>query len=132
VLQLMASAAPTAPPSALVVAGEEETRVLLRGLLRLHRFRIVGEAEGSVRALALIKEQEPTTLVIDTTLSEGDALELVQDAKRTRPNLRVVVVARGAKPIVLPGMTEPDVVLQRPFRIQEFAQAVEAPERVKR
>ena len=40
--------------SAVVVAGDEETRVLLRGLLRLHHFRVDGEAEGATQAIELI------------------------------------------------------------------------------
>ncbi|MCI4336778.1 MAG: hypothetical protein L3K17_06240 [Thermoplasmata archaeon] len=123
-LLTMAVSTTPAPPSALVIAGEEETRVLLRGLLRLHRYRILGEAGGSVRGLALLQELEPSTLVIDTTLSEGDALEFVQAAKQRRPNLHVVLVARGSRPPVPPGMAEPDAVLQRPFRIQDFARAI--------
>lgn len=111
-------------PSALVVAGEEETRVLLRGLLRLHRFRIIGEAESSVRALALIREQPPATLVVDTSLTDGDARELADAAKRQHPATRVVLVARGSRPAPRPDLVEPDAVLMRPFRIQEFARAI--------
>lgn len=111
-------------PGALVVAGEEETRVLLRGLLRLHRFRIVGEAESGPRALTLIQEQRPATLVIDTILSEGDAVELADAAKRQRPETRVVIVARGQRPAIPTGLREPDAVLLRPFRIHDFAEAI--------
>jgi DNA-binding NarL/FixJ family response regulator len=113
-----------AMPSALVVAAEEETRVLLRGLLRLHRFRIVGEAEDCVRAMTLVQEQAPATLVIDTTLAEGDAVDLADSAKRHRPETRVVIVARGQRPVIPAGHREPDAVLLRPFRIHDFALAV--------
>lgn len=111
-------------PGALVVAGEEETRVLLRGLLRLHRFRILGEAESGPRALTLLQEQRPTTLVIDTVLSDGDAVELADAAKRQRPETRVVLVARGQRPAIPAGAHEPDAVLLRPFRIHDFAEAI--------
>lgn len=123
----MAGETKVAVPGALVVAGEEETRVLLRGLLRLHRYRIVGEAEGGVRAMALVQEQRPTTLVIDTTLSEGDAVELADAAKRLRPEMRVVIVARGQRPTIPAGCREPDAVLLRPFRIHDFAAAIGPP-----
>lgn len=124
---VMAGSTDGIAPGALVVAGEEETRVLLRGLLRLHRFRVIGEAESCVRAQALLREQPPATLVIDTSLTDGDALELADSAKRLRPATRVVLVARGSRPVARPDLIEPDVVLLRPFRIQEFAQAVAAP-----
>lgn len=120
----MSGEARESAPSALVVAGEEETRVLLRGLLRLHRFRVVGDAESSVRGLTLVNEQRPATLVIDTTLSEGDAVELADAAKRQHPQMRVVLVARGQRPVIPAGLHEPDAVLLRPFRIHDFATAI--------
>lgn len=120
----MAGTPGDAIPSALVVAGEEETRVLLRGLLRLHRFRVVGEAESCVRAQTLLGDLCPSTVVIDTSATEGDAHELADATKRARPSVWVVVVARPPRPAARPGLLAPDVVLLRPFRIQEFAQAV--------
>ncbi len=39
--------------TAVVVAGEPDTRVLRRGLLRLLHFRILGEAAGVLDALAV-------------------------------------------------------------------------------
>src|SRR5467141_5406080 len=89
---------PCVPPAAVVVAGDEETRVLLRGLLRLHHFRVVGEAEGEGRALDIVREQRPNVLVVDVNLAEGSYSALVVEARASAPDLWVVLVAPAARP----------------------------------
>ena len=112
-----------------MAAGDEETRVLLRGLLRLHHFRVDGEAEGASHALALLRTHRPQLLVADVNLAEGSPAALVADARAIVPQLRVVVVAPASRPPPVMGVggQGPDVVLFRPFRIRQFAEAVRAP-----
>ena len=116
-------------PSAVVVAGNEETRVLLRGLLRLHHFRVDGEAEGATQCLELIREHHPNLLVADVNLAEGSPNALVTEARRSTPELRVILVAPASRPP--PPSTDPehgpDVILLRPFRIRQFAEALVPP-----
>jgi DNA-binding NarL/FixJ family response regulator len=116
------------PPasSAVVAAGDEETRVLLRGLLRLHHFRVDGEAEGATQCLELIREHRPTLLVADVNLAEGSSSVLVGEARRAAPQLRVILVAPASRPPTVPSDRDkaPDVVLLRPFRIRQFAEAL--------
>ncbi len=115
------------PPTALVVAGDEETRVLLRGLLRLHHFRVDGEAEGVTQALEMLREHPPTLLVVDLNLTEGSATALLQEVRGFAPTVRTILVAPASRP--LPPRPEPyaDVLLLRPFRIRQFAEALVAP-----
>jgi DNA-binding NarL/FixJ family response regulator len=112
--------------TAIVVAGDEETRVLLRGLLRLHHFRVDGEAEGASHALELMRDHRPALLVTDVNLAEGSAGALVADARAILPNLRVILVAPASRPPTpAPDAAHrPDVVLLRPFRIRQFAEAL--------
>jgi DNA-binding NtrC family response regulator len=116
------------PPaaSAVVVAGDEETRVLLRGLLRLHHFRVDGEAEGATQCLELVREHHPTLLVADVNLAEGSPSSLVSEARRAEPGIRVILVAPASRPPAAPSDNGkgPDVVLLRPFRIRQFAEAL--------
>jgi DNA-binding NarL/FixJ family response regulator len=123
-------AAPTAASSsAVVVAGDEETRVLLRGLLRLHHFRVDGEAEGATQGLDLVREHRPTLLVADVNLAEGSSTQLVVESHRIAPEMRVILVAPASRPPSPAGGAErgPDVVLLRPFRIRQFAEALLPP-----
>jgi len=88
------SASPEAPAAAtaVIVAGNEETRVLLRGLVRLQHFHVVGESEGSTEALHLLREHRPSLVLIETGLAEGSAAALLQAAHALLPASRLVVV----------------------------------------
>jgi CheY-like chemotaxis protein len=113
-------------PTAIVVAGDEETRILLRGLLRLHHFQVDGEAAGAPQALELLRDHRPSLLVADVNLAEGSPTSLVADARALLPQLRVIMVAPASHPpppATDPGRA-PDVVLFRPFRIRQFAEAL--------
>jgi DNA-binding NarL/FixJ family response regulator len=115
-----------ASSSAVVVAGDEETRVLLRGLLRLHHFRVDGEAEGATQGLDLVREHRPGLLVADVNLAEGSSTHLVAESRKEAPGMRVILVAPASRPPNPPSSPDagPDVVLLRPFRIRQFAEAL--------
>jgi CheY-like chemotaxis protein len=116
------------PPTALVVAADEEMRILLRGLLQLHRVRVDAEAEGVTEALRLVREHRPSLVVADTHLSEGTPTELLAGARAIVPHLRFVLVAPSSRPPPqFPPAAAPDVLLLRPFRIQQFADAIAPP-----
>lgn len=125
--RMVDSGVPTS--SAVVVAGDEETRVLLRGLLRLHHFRVDGEAEGATQCLELLREHRPNLLVADVNLAEGSSSSLVQEARKVSPELRVILVAPASRPPAAASEPNrgPDVVLLRPFRIRQFAEALIPP-----
>ncbi len=123
------SASETTASTAIVVAGDEETRVLLRGLLRLHHFRVEGEAEGASHALELLRDRRPHLMVADVNLAEGSPSSLVEAARALLPSLRVILVAPASRPPPAPRDPgpRPDVVLLRPFRIRQFADALLPP-----
>lgn len=113
------------PATAVVAAGDEETRVLLRGLLRLHHFQVLGEADGSTRTLELVHQHHPTVVVADVNLAEGSFATLVAEARAARPGLRLVLVAPASRPLpAAVGPSVPDAILYRPFRIRQFAEAL--------
>jgi len=117
--------APSSSLTAIVAARDEETRILLRGLLRLRHFRILGEAEGSTHGAELLKSQQPGVLVVDANLAEGSSATLIREARQASPHTRVILVgppARGG-PGPAPA-AEPDVTLPRPFGIAQFEAAV--------
>jgi DNA-binding NarL/FixJ family response regulator len=122
----MAASAAGTSPSAVVVAGDEETRVLLRGLLRLHHFRVDGEAEGAQQGIDLVREHRPTLMVADVNLAEGSSSQLVAEVRRVAPEMRVILVAPASRPPSPTGPDDggPDAVLLRPFRIRQFAEAL--------
>ncbi len=115
-------------PSAVVVAGEEQTRVLFRGLLRLNGMRIVGEADGAAPAVEIVRQQRPDLLVADSVLAQGTVEEIIREGRRARPSLRVVLITPSSRPAVaLAQDASADAVLVRPFRIREFTEALAPP-----
>jgi len=99
---------------------------LLRGLLRLHHFRVAGEAEGATQALELIREQRPTLLVVDVDIADGNAEVVIAQARALAPGLRVILVAPASQRPELGTAPNqrPDVLLIRPFLLRQFAEAV--------
>jgi DNA-binding response OmpR family regulator len=117
--------------SAIVVAGDEETRVLLRGLLRLHHFRVIGEAEGSTEGLELLRTHPPGVMVVDAALAEGSFPTLIREARLLRPEMRVVLVTPTApRPgdSTPKGIDGPDATITRPFRLADFLAAIRGPQ----
>jgi DNA-binding NarL/FixJ family response regulator len=111
--------------TALVVAGDEETRVLLRGLLRLHHYRVVGEAEGAHQAVGLMRQTLPGVIVSDVNLVDGTFSDLIEAAHSVEPPPRVILVVPSSRPhAAADAPSRPDVVLLRPFRIRQFAEAL--------
>lgn len=117
-----ASAQP--PRTAVVAGGEEDTRVLLRGLLRLHHFRVLGEARGLDDTLALLATTSPRLLLADGTLSEGTPEELSRKVKERFPEVWLVLVLPGTATAGPPSLRGPDAIVQRPFRVADFDEAV--------
>lgn len=123
-------AARTEGASAIVVAGDEETRVLLRGLLRLHHYRVIGEAEGSTEGTELLRTHPPSVMVVDAALAEGSFPVLIREARLLRPEMRVVLVTPTP---VRPGdgtpkgADGPDATVTRPFRLADFLNALQGP-----
>ncbi|MHB8351148.1 MAG: hypothetical protein ACYDFT_00390 [Thermoplasmata archaeon] len=102
-------------------------RVLLRGLLRLHHFRVLGEAAGEEPGLTLIRAHSPQLLMVDTSLTDGSVPSLLAQAREIAPTMRSVLVAH-ASPVPAPSLPdhEVDAILERPFRVKDFARAVGA------
>ncbi len=118
---------PSDPPisTVVVVAGDAETRVLFRGLLRLNHLRVLGEADGARSSVELIRAHRPDIVVADAVLAQGTVGEIIREGRQVRPDLRVIVVTPASRPA--PAAEEvgaADAVLTRPFRIRQFAEAV--------
>ncbi len=65
-------------------------------------------------------------MVADVNLAEGTSAALVAAARAVDPQLKVILVAPAARPPPHTGDAKaaPDVLLLRPFRIRQFAEAL--------
>lgn len=127
------SATATAPPApvlpAILLGGNEDTRLLLRGLLRLHRHPVLLEAPSPEGIGRLPRSDEVKILVMDVdTARDAKWADELSGILEGRPDLRAVVIfpspdvaldsrarAAGAR-----------AVLVRPFAIHDFVEAVDS------
>ena len=123
----------TAPPArafpAVLLGGNEDTRLLLRGLLRLHRHPVLLEASGPEGIGRLARSDEVKILVLDVG-SERAATwaDELSEILRGHPDLRAVVILPSAD-VALEGRARAAgarAVLVRPFAIHDFVEAVES------
>jgi AmiR/NasT family two-component response regulator len=112
---------------AILWGRNEDTRLLLRGLLRLNRYPILREVASLDELRALPAASDPRLLVMDAEAEQGDWNEEVAAALREQPQLRVVVIlprdssdseerarAAGARATVV-----------RPFAIRDLVAALD-------
>ncbi len=113
--------------TAIIVAGDEEIRGLLRGLLRLHRFEVLGEASDEDEGLELLRAHTPRVMIVDALLPAGEAPALLSRAREVAPSTRTVLVASDEESPDPESLAEADVVLHRPLRVREFREALGVP-----
>ena len=117
--------APHAP--AVIWGDDEETRLLLRGLLRLHRHPVLHEVTSGDELERIPSTSGPCLLLYAVPSGDGEwATELAAVLER-HPELRAVVILPSgtAASEVDPRRVGARAVLPRPFAIQEFARALE-------
>ncbi len=112
---------------AVILGRDEETRLLLRGLLRLHRHPVVQEAATVEELGELPSAAGHRILLYDVPAGDDRWATDLTSVLARHPDLRAVV-------ILPPGTVTPEgeaqragarAILARPFAIQEFARALE-------
>lgn len=106
----------------------EDTRLLLRGLLRLHRCTVVHEVASLGELLALPPQPAPTILVVDAETDDAEWDRDLPAAIAQHPELRALVVlpAGGGFSESRARAAGASNVVARPFAIRDFVRAVEA------
>ena len=113
---------------AVIWGRNEETRLLLRGLLRLHRHPVVHEAACADDLERLPPTSGPCLLLFDVPSgSDGRWASELASVLERHPELRAVVILPSGTPSteVEARRVGARAVLPRPFAVQEFAQALE-------
>ncbi|HYK93921.1 MAG TPA: hypothetical protein VEY07_07775 [Thermoplasmata archaeon] len=117
--------------SVVIVGGTEETRLLLRGLLRLYRHRVVGEGP-TFRSLGTVSppDPHPTVAVIDLDLEDPEAVQSIQRAKSESPGLRILLLSANRTAAIETRAREVgvDALIRRPFAVHELMESIEPPE----
>lgn len=123
---------PPAPPSgapAIVLGGSEDTRLLLRGLLRLHRHRVLLEAPTREGLARLPSTPEVKILVLDAGSDKGEAwADELATVLKGRSDIRALVILPGPDPGIETRARQAGAraTLVRPFAIRDFVEAVDS------
>jgi two-component system phosphate regulon response regulator PhoB len=108
----------------LIVDFEDDARVTLSDALtaRGHAVRIAALREAGV---AMWTQRIPDVVVVDIATAENDAFDPWRALKQTKPtsSSKLIVLTRKAWRAAI---EEIDAVFEKPFRVQEFCECVEA------
>ncbi|MCI4350341.1 MAG: hypothetical protein L3K15_02355 [Thermoplasmata archaeon] len=110
----------------LVAGGSEETRLLLRGLLRLHHHRVVGDLGSGTATLTIPPDSKELVVVVDADLQDPEWEKAIGDARRQHGNLKVVLLTATRSTEVLAKAKNLGVaaIVRRPFAVRELIDAV--------
>ncbi len=136
VAELPAESVPSPPPAdgaktILIVDDEAEIRKMLSRLLARKGMRVI-EAERGHQALRMVKDHAPDLIVLDAMLPEVHGFEIARRIKGSQryghiPIIMVSAVYRGWRYAEdLKQTCGVDHFIEKPFRIAEVVEAVEA------
>jgi CheY-like chemotaxis protein len=109
-----------------VVGGSREVRLLIKGLLRLHRHVVVAEGPSFDVLDGLPPDAQPEVVVVDFDLAEPGRIEAIKVARKARPKVRFVLLTPGGgTPMREAGRAVgADAVIGRPFAVRDLVEAV--------
>lgn len=111
----------------VIVGGSEETRLLLRGLLRLYRHRVVGEGPSfRLPPPESPIDGRPSVALLDGELDDPELLRTLTSVRAVQPPLRIVLLTPRRTPQI-EGLAREhgvDALLRRPFAVHELMEAL--------
>lgn len=112
--------------SVVIVGASEPTRLLLKGLFRLHRHRVVGEAADLPHAEPLLRGPDIPLLVVDTDLDDGGSSGPVHAFLASHPGLKALAISATRSPRLeavahAAGFSS---VIYRPFAVHELMETI--------
>ena len=108
-----------------IVSPHDDIRLLLRGLLKLHRFHVIREGSGPT-ALAGLTDGERPVVILDADLDEVGWAEAVRDLRSRRPDLPLLLLTSTRSPRVGPQAKASGIgaIVHRPFAVHDLIEAV--------
>ncbi|MCI4331577.1 MAG: hypothetical protein L3K19_07000 [Thermoplasmata archaeon] len=110
----------------MVVGGSEETRMLLRGLLRLHRHRVLLESPSLTTLSKIPEEGCNGVLILDCDIAEDAWAWAIESSLRANPGMRAILLtaSRGGRIEEEAKRIGIQTLLRRPFAVHELVEAV--------
>jgi len=112
-----------------IVGGSEETRLLLRGLVRLHHHRVVSEGAGPTSLREIPVEPSDLIVLVDADVESVEWSTALADSVRAHPARRAILIAPTRSPRVEQRAKELGfaAVLRRPFAVHELVEVLAGP-----
>lgn len=112
-----------------IAGGTDETRLLLRGLVRLHHHRVVAEGFGPETLTESSNDGAPTVALVDADLDDPRWADAVRRCSAARPGIRIILLTASRSPQLEARAKELGVaaLLHRPFAVHELVDVVEPP-----
>lgn len=110
----------------LIIDDDKDTRKSLCIYLQSIGFSVDVSAGGPEIA-NLIKKNRWDLLVTDIFMPDVDGIEVIMEAKKVDPNIKILAISGGYRGIhLLEDARElgADIILRKPFSLQEFNKAV--------
>lgn len=118
---------PQAEPTAriLVVDDDRQVRRFIAQALRMQGYAVTDVATPSA-ALSALRESRFDLLIADFAMPEMNGANLIREARRIQPELRVLVTSGYADSAALNDVLGESRVLRKPFAVAELSAAVSA------
>jgi CheY-like chemotaxis protein len=109
----------------LVAEDDQLTRLLLQQSLELDGHTVTTVSNGR-EALEFALEQRPQIIVLDLMMPGINGGELIQQLRQEldSEHLKILVVTGTAEPQKIEGVSEADVVMQKPLPIDELLETI--------
>ncbi len=123
----LADVVPSAPPIEAVLLGtNDDTRLLLRGLIRLHRHRVALEARSVEELEELAPSSRPRVLLQDVDAEDDRWSDELKIALERFPDLRAIVLlpTDGTSLRAEALRAGASAVIVRPFAVRELIRKV--------
>jgi len=111
----------------VVVGGTEESRLLLRGLVKLFRHQILGEVATLDALQGLAINGDPTVAIIDLDLDDTPTSDLLRATLQAHPKLRAILLTshRTSQAETRARALGFDSLVRRPFAVHELMEAID-------
>jgi CheY-like chemotaxis protein len=124
-----AEQAPPPLPKAtvLIVEDEEPLRLAVAKMLRRSGFEVLEAADGSEAAnLLRAKAGEIDVVLLDMTIPGAPSHEVVAEAAKARPDLKVVLTSAYSEEMAKPVMSAPSVrtFIRKPFQLADLVRTL--------
>lgn len=113
----------------VIAGGSDETRLLLRGLVRLHHHRVLAEGQGPETLGQLPSDLEAPVALLEADLEDPLWLKGISEFRQRFPVHRVVLLTtdRSSSFEAQAKAAGIDHLLRRPFAVHDLVEAVAPP-----